>query len=83
MKQYMITFRSVTYAQRGERSLERRGIAVSLSRTPKWMEQQGCGYGLTLRSTNIQAAALALTQDGVAWRKIYVWEAGSYREMGL
>ena len=28
-------------------------------------------------------AALALAQDGVSWRKIYVWEAGSYREMAL
>ena len=78
MKQYMITFRSVTYAQRGERSLGKRGISVS-----KWMEQQGCGYGLKLRLSNIQDAALALAQDGVSWRKIYVWEAGSYREMAL
>ena len=59
MKQYMITFRSVTYAQRGERSLGKRGISVSLGRTPKWMEQQGCGYGLKLRLSNIQDAALA------------------------
>ena len=43
MKQYMITFRSVTYAQRGERSLGKRGISVSLGRTPKWMEQQEIG----------------------------------------
>lgn len=47
------------------------------------MEQQGCGYGLKLRISNIQDAALALAQDGVSWRKIYVWEAGSYREMAL
>lgn len=56
---------------------------MSLGRTPKWMEQQGCGYGLKLRLSNIQDAALALAQDGVSWRKIYVWEAGSYREMAL
>ena len=83
MKQYMITFRSVTYAQRGERILGKRGISVSLGRTPKWMEQQGCGYGLKLRISNIQGAALALAQDGVSWRNIYVWEAGSYQEMAL
>ena len=83
MKQYMISFRSVTYAQRGERSLTRGGFSCTVSRTPKWMEQQGCGYGLKLRLSNIQDAALALAQDGVSWRKIYVWEAGSYREMAL
>ena len=83
MNQDRVAFRSVTYAQGGERSLEKQGTAVSLGRTPKWMEQQGCGYGLKLRISNIQDAALALAQDGVSWRKIYVWEAGSYREMAL
>ena len=41
MNQYLITFRSVTYAQRGERSLTRRGISCDVMRTPKWMEEQG------------------------------------------
>ena len=72
MKQYMITFRSVTYAQRGEQSLGKRGISVSLGRTPKWMEQQGCGYGLKLRASNIQDAALALAQDGVEIGRAHV-----------
>lgn len=83
MKQYLITFRSVTYAQRGERSLGARSISGSLSRTPKWMEQQGCGYGLTLRSANIYRAADALRQDGIDWRKVYVLENGKYQEITL
>ena len=83
MRIFIITFRSVTFAQRGERLLNRNNHRCVLQRTPKWMEQQGCGYGLKLRSDNIQNAALALAQDGVSWRKIYVWEAGSYREMAL
>lgn len=83
MKQYLITFRSVTYAQRGERSLGARGISGSLSRTPKWMEQQGCGYGLTLRSANIYQAVDALRQDRLSWRKVYVLENGKYRELTL
>ena len=83
MRIFIITFRSVTFAQRGERLLNRNNHRCVLQRTPKWMEQQGCGYGLKLRLSNIQDAALALAQDGVSWRKIYVWEAGSYREMAL
>ena len=35
MNQNLITFRSVTYAQRGERSLTRRGIGCTVMRTPK------------------------------------------------
>ena len=83
MKQYMITFRSVTYAQRGERSLGKRGISVSLGRTPKWMEQQGCGYGVLLRTENIHGAMEVLLREGIAWRKVYVRQDGTYRELGL
>ena len=71
MKQYMITFRSVTYAQRGERSLGKRGISVSLGRTPKWMEQQGCGYSLRIKTEDIIPAVELLRENGVPLRKIY------------
>ena len=83
MKQYMITFRSITFAQRGERSLGKRGISVFLGRTPKWMEQQGCGYGITLRTENIHVAMELLLREGIAWRKVYVRQGDSYRELGL
>ena len=49
MNQYFITFRSVTMAQRGEGTLKRKGIRCTLQRTPRWMEEQGCGYCLRLR----------------------------------
>ncbi len=83
MKQYMISFRSVTYAQRGERSLTRGGFSCTVSRTPKWMEQQGCGYGVLLRTENIHAAMEILLREGIAWRKVYVRQGGTYRELGL
>ena len=71
MKQYLITFRSVTYAQRGERSLGARGISGSLSRTPKWMEQQGCGYSLRIKTEDIIPVVELLRENGVPLRKIY------------
>ena len=83
MKQYMISFRSVTYAQRGERSLTRGGFSCTVSRTPKWMEQQGCGYGVLLRTENIHAAMEILLRAGIAWRKVYARQDGIYRELGL
>ena len=84
MKQYLITFRSVTYAQRGERSLgKRNNHRCVLQRTPKWMEQQGCGYGLTLRGANIYRAVDVLRQDGLSWRRVYVLENGKYQEIAL
>ena len=41
MRIFIITFRSVTFAQRGERLLNRNNHRCVLQRTPKWMEQQG------------------------------------------
>ena len=82
MNQNLITFRSVTYAQRGERSLTRRGIGCTVMRTPKWMEDQGCGYGLRLRGS-VEAAVETLRRDGIAWRKVYVLQGKKYQEIAL
>lgn len=71
MDQNLITFRSVTYAQKGERSLQKRGIPCTLMRTPKWMEEQGCGYGLRVRGSYVGRALEALRKDQVSWRKVY------------
>lgn len=72
MKVYYITFRSVTYAQRGEQVLNRAGIRCMIHRTPKWMEEQGCGYSLRLRTDSANVALKALKQAGVTWRKVYL-----------
>ena len=71
MKFCLITFRSVTPAQRGERILNRAGIVAALSRTPKWMEQQGCGYYLKLRTEDCRRAVALLLEKQVRFRKVY------------
>ena len=68
---YFITFRSATYAQRGERSLTRGGFSCTVSRTPKWMEQQGCGYSLRIKTEDIIPVVELLRENGVPLRKIY------------
>jgi len=84
MKDCFITFRSVTIAQRGESVLRRSGVDVSLQRTPRWMEEQGCGYSLRLRRGEITRAAAVLKNVGVTFRKIYLqMENGSFEELSL
>ena len=70
MTSYCITFRSVTLAQRGERVLTGTGMKCTLARTPRWMEERGCGYCLRLRE-EWRSAAAALDRAGVEYRKIY------------
>ena len=71
MKFYYITFRSVTFAQQGERVLQKKRIRCTLLRTPKWMEEQGCGYCLRLWTEDIRSALQALRTAQVPLRKIY------------
>lgn len=72
MKFYYITFRSVTYAQRGEQILQKEGIRCTLLRTPKWMEERGCGYCLRLWTDKVGPAVQLLRKAQVSLRKVYV-----------
>ena len=72
MGMYFITFRSVTHAQQGERILNGRGIRCTLLRTPKWMENKGCGYSLRLRAGDISDAVGLLRQGKVPMGKVYI-----------
>ena len=66
-----ITFRSVTHAQRGEGILSGAGIRCAMQRTPRWMEEQGCGYCLRLRTQDLSHARELLTQNGIRYRRAY------------
>ena len=84
MKRYFVTFRSVTYAQRGESALHSTGIRCMLQRTPRWMEEQGCGYCLQLRPRDLPAAIERLKQKQLPFRKIYgQMEDGTLEEVWL
>ena len=71
MKNCMITFRSVTPAQRAEEQLRRAGFTCTLQRTPKWMEEKGCGYSLRMVCRDLMAASMLLRQAGISYRKAY------------
>lgn len=84
MKLYYITFRSVTYAQRGERVLWQGNFRCMLQRTPRWMEEQGCGYALKLWGEDVFPAVALLREKGVPLRRVYVQrQEGKLEEMAL
>lgn len=72
MRFYYITFRSVTFAQRGERLLDAAGYHCSLQRTPRWMEEQGCGYALRVWTEEIRPAVRLLEQERVPMKRLYI-----------
>jgi len=78
---WLITFRSVTYAQKGERLLKKAGISCALQRTPKMLSQRGCGYCLRLRGTDVVAAAQQLREGGALFEKAYALLDGGKPEV--
>ena len=84
MNVYYITFRSVTFAQRGEEILRRGGISSVLQRTPRWREEQGCGYCLRLRTDDVQTGATLLRGSRIPFRKIYLQQPeGNVEELAV
>ena len=84
MKNCLITFRSVTPAQRAEEVLQRAGVACTIQRTPKWMEEKGCGYSIRLDCRDVMVAAVLLRDAGVTFRRAYsLGEGGRVEELRL
>lgn len=82
MKQnWLITFRSVTFAQKAERALTKAGIFCAMRRTPKELSKRGCGYCLRLRGADALAAVHLLREQEVSYGKIYaIMEDGRIEE---
>ena len=77
---WLITFRSVTFAQRGERTLQSVGIDCQLRRTPKELSARGCGYALGIRGADALAAVEVLRDRGVSFNKVFAPAAGGKME---
>ena len=83
-KECLITFRSVTFAQHGQRVLQREHIYCQLQRTPKILTTRGCGYCLRLRESNVAAAVAALHSEQISYGKVYeLREDGIPKEWAL
>ena len=84
MKFYFITFRSITFAQRGEGILRRKGITCTLQRTPRWMEERGCGYCLKVQQRDVEEAVQLLRENRLAFSKVYLQQPDeSAQELAL
>ena len=79
--EWLITFRSVTYAQRGERVLRNSRIACRMQRTPRHLTERGCGYCLRLQSGDVREAMEILRREKLPYERVYaVNEDGSTQE---
>lgn len=78
----LIMFRSLTYAQRGARVLERFGISAAVTKAPMKTTDKGCSYCVRV-SEAAQNRAFAILQDsGIAYGRVFqIKPDGEYREV--
>ena len=79
----LITFRSITRAQRGAELLLQIGIRCRMQRTPAVLAEQGCGYVLQVAAAQLRDAVETLRQNGVVFRRVYLMRDGAYQEMDV
>lgn len=79
---YDFSFRSLTGAQNGRSVLQDSGIASLLTRAPKKISEQGCGYVLEVSGADGELAAHALRHSGVGFRRIFrQYDTGEMEEL--
>lgn len=65
MQKYLIMCRSITYAQRAQRALERAGIYGAVVRVPVELSENGCGYGVRVSQRDVDAASRVIAAAGI------------------
>lgn len=78
---YLIMCKSMTYAQRAARLLERSGITTAVIRAPQSLGKNGCAYAVTVRRRWEQAVEV-LRRNQQPFGKVFrKGEDGSYTEV--
>jgi len=60
MVYYLLTCRSLTYAQKTARTLERAGISAIIIKTPQKISTDGCSYCVRISEKKLSDALIAL-----------------------
>ena len=84
MVYYLIICRSLTYAQRTVRALERAGISGYIIRAPKVIAGEGCSHAVRVTERALSAALKVLKKESLAAKRVYLQDAnGGYSEVSL
>ncbi|MCL2004302.1 MAG: DUF3343 domain-containing protein [Oscillospiraceae bacterium] len=64
MANALIACRSVTYAQRAVRLLERHGLRASMRKLPADLPETGCGHAVRVKHEKLAQAIQLMKDDG-------------------
>ncbi len=71
MENYIIMCRSITYAQRASRLLERANVGAFLVKGPQGVTPEGCSYGIRVAGRNKWRALEIMHRAGIATGRVY------------
>lgn len=72
MLQYLLLCKSLTYAQRASRALERIGVTAIITKAPKSVTGQGCNYCVRVAEKNLIKSLQTLRDAGLGPVKIFM-----------
>ena len=82
MVYYLIVCRSLTYAQRTARVLERAGISGYIMRAPQLISGEGCSHCVKVAERWLAPALKVLNREGLGPKRVFLQnEEGSYSEV--
>ena len=82
MEYYLILARSVTYAQRMQRVLERAGIRCRIFRAPRDLSGLGCAYVVRIAGEDLTAALTVVHREGLGPTQVFL-DRNGYQEVRL
>ena len=77
MLQYLIMCRSLTYAQRAAKALERVGITAIVTRAPQGSSAKGCSYCVRVSEMRMPDALRVLKKSGLGPGRILLQQENS------
>lgn len=80
---YLFMCKSLTYAQRSARILERRGMGAFVTRSPRELSTAGCGYCVRIAERHAPQAVQVLRAADLAPLHIYRIDPDGYSEVAL
>ena len=72
MSYYLLMCRSLTYAQRTARILERYGITAIVTKGPQGLSAEGCAYCVKISERRLADAVQAVHNAGMEPLRIYL-----------
>ncbi len=83
MDHTLLIARSITQAQRMERTLEQVGIGSQIYRAPAGLTDRGCGYAVSIQTKQLSPALRRLQEMGLKPVRIYQSDGKNYKEVRL